>query len=138
MISRWRFDMRTHLALTSEKTQHEEDRMRDIHVGKRGSEAGEAQLDQLRKTARFGKKLRLQQRLQIQVLLWNILRVVRHKVGRGPYLCRHQVMLMTTYKFPRWMHSTRWMVARVVTSEKCGNGTEEKMREVNRMKWLRI
>ena len=30
------------------------------------------------------------------------------KIGRGPYLCRSQVMLMTTYKFPRWMHSTRW------------------------------
>ena len=54
MMSRWRFDMRTHLAVTSEKTQHEEDRMRDIHVGKRGSEAaGEEQPDKLRKTVRF-------------------------------------------------------------------------------------
>ena len=54
MISRWRFDMRTHLAVTSEKTQHEEDRMRDIHVGRRGSEAaGEEQPDKLRKTVRF-------------------------------------------------------------------------------------
>ena len=34
--------------------QHEEDIMRDIHVGKRGSEAtGEEQLDKLRKTVRF-------------------------------------------------------------------------------------
>ena len=34
--------------------QHEEDRMRDIHVGKRGSEAaGEEQLDKLWKTVRF-------------------------------------------------------------------------------------
>ena len=34
--------------------QHEEDRMRDIHVGKRGSEAaGEEQPDKLRKTVRF-------------------------------------------------------------------------------------
>ena len=39
LMSRWRFDMRTHLAVTSEKTQNEEDRMRDIHVGKRGPEA---------------------------------------------------------------------------------------------------
>ena len=30
----------------------------------------------------------MQQRLENQLLLWNILRVVRHKVGRGPYLCR--------------------------------------------------
>ena len=41
----------------------------------------------------------MQQRLQIQLLLWNILRAVRHKVDRGPYMCRRQVMLMTTYNF---------------------------------------
>ena len=53
MMSRWRFDMRTHLAVTSWKTQHEEDRIRDIHIGKRGPEAaGEEQPDKLRKTAR--------------------------------------------------------------------------------------
>ena len=34
--------------------RHEEDRMRDIRVGKRGSEAASAeQLDKLRKTVRF-------------------------------------------------------------------------------------
>ena len=34
--------------------QHEKDRMRDIHIGKRGPEvAGEEQLDKLRKTVRF-------------------------------------------------------------------------------------
>ena len=36
------------------ENQHEEDRLRDIHVGKRGSEAaGEEQPDKLRKTVRF-------------------------------------------------------------------------------------
>ena len=36
------------------ENEHEEDRMRDIHVGKRGSEAaGEEQPDKLRKTVRF-------------------------------------------------------------------------------------
>ena len=36
------------------ETQHEEDRMRDIHVGKRGSEAAnEEQLDKLRRIVRF-------------------------------------------------------------------------------------
>ena len=36
------------------ENQHEEDRKRDIHVGKRGPEAaGEEQLDKLRKTVRF-------------------------------------------------------------------------------------
>ena len=54
LVSRWRFDTSTHLVVTSEKTQHEEDRMRDIHVGKRGPEAaGEEQPDKLRKTVRF-------------------------------------------------------------------------------------
>ena len=54
LMSRWRFDMRTHLAVTAQKTQHEEERMRDIHVGKRGSEAAsEEQPDKFRKTVRF-------------------------------------------------------------------------------------
>ena len=54
MMSRWRFDMRTHLAVTSRKTQHDENRMRDIHVGKRRPEAaGEEEPDKLRKTVRF-------------------------------------------------------------------------------------
>ena len=36
------------------ENQHEEDRMRDIHVGKRGPEAAcEEQPDKLRKTVRF-------------------------------------------------------------------------------------
>ena len=36
------------------QNQHEEDRMRDIHVGRRGSEAAsEEQPDRLRKTVRF-------------------------------------------------------------------------------------
>ena len=44
MMSRWRFDMLTHLS----------DRKRDIHVSKRGSEAASGeQPDKLRKTVRF-------------------------------------------------------------------------------------
>ena len=31
--------------------------------------------------------------------------MVRRKIGRSPYLCRSMVMLMTTYKFLRWIHS---------------------------------
>ena len=39
------------------ENQHEQDRMRDIHVVKRGSEAvGEKQPDKLRKTVRFGQE----------------------------------------------------------------------------------
>ena len=53
MMRRWRFDKRTHLAVTSEKNQPEED-IKDIHVGKRGPEAaGEEQPDKLRKTVRL-------------------------------------------------------------------------------------
>ena len=98
--------------------------MRDIHVGKRRSEAAnEEQSDKLRKKVRFEQEA---------LLLWNILRVVRHKLGRGPYLSRSQVMLMTTNKFLRWVHSTKRMDERVVTSEKCWSGTEEKMPEISR------
>ena len=46
--------MRTHLAVDVIENPYEEERMRDIHVGKRGSEAaGEEQLDKWRKTERF-------------------------------------------------------------------------------------
>ena len=93
----------------------------------------------------LSKKLRTHQHLWTHVLPGNILRVAKHKVGRGPYLCRSQVMLMTTYKFLRWVHSTRRMdegVVTSVTSEKCWSGIKEKMpeisREVNHMKWWRI
>ena len=115
-VSRWRFDMRTHLVV-------------NIQVGKRGSEA--ASDEQQGRQYDSSKKLRVQQRLPIQLLLWNTLRVVRHKVGRVPYLCRSQVMLMTTYKFLRWMHSARWMDERVVASEKW-IGVEDKMPEISR------
>ena len=74
----------------------------------------------------------MHQHLPIHMVLWNILRVVRHEVGRGPYLCRSQVMLMTTYKFLRWMHSTSRMDEIVVTSEKYWSGIEEKMLEISR------
>ena len=45
---------------------------------------------------------------------------------------RSQVMLMTTCKFLRWMHFMRWLDERVVTSEKCWSGIEEKMPETSR------
>ena len=80
----------------------------------------------------LSKKLRMHQHLPIHMLLWSILREVRHQVGRGPYLCRSQVGLMTTFKFLRWMPSTRRMDERIVTSEKCWSGIEEKMSEISR------
>ena len=81
------------------ETQHEEDRMRDIHVGKRGPQtAGEEQLDKLRKTVRFEQEASNATASPIHMLLWNILRTVRHQVGRGPHLCRSQVMLDALYE----------------------------------------
>ena len=50
----------------------------------------------------------------------------------GSVLEQKSVMLMTTYKLLRWMRSTRWMDERVVTSEKCWIGIEEKMPEISR------
>ena len=53
------------------ENQHEENRMRDIRVGKRGSEAAdEEQPDKLRKTVRFEQEA---PSAAIQLLLWNIL-----------------------------------------------------------------
>ena len=40
-------------------------------------------------------------------------------------------MSMTTYKFLRWMRSTRWMDERVVKSDKFSIGIEEKMPEIS-------
>ena len=116
------------------ENQHEEDRMRETFT--LATENQRQQVKNILKSrgrqCNLSKMLRVQQRLQIGLLLWNILRVVRHKIDRGPYLRRSQVTLMTTYKFLRWVHSTRWMDERVVTSEKCWNGIEEKMPEISR------
>ena len=113
------------------ENQHEENRMRDVQIGNRGSEAATEEPDKLRKTVRFEQEAPSAAASSDPpgcsgISCW------RDKVGRGPYLCRRQVMLMTTYKFLRWMHSTRWMDERVVTSEKCLIGIEEKMPEFSR------
>ena len=63
--------------------------MSDIHIGKRGPEtAHEERPDKLKKTVRFEQ----------EAPSWNILRVVRNKIGRCPHLCRVQVVSMTTCK----------------------------------------
>ena len=108
------------------KNQHEEDRMRDIHSVKRGPEGtGEEQPDKLRKTVRF------EQEASSSSAEYLASGETQSRPG-SVLLCRRQVMLMTTYKFPRWIHSTRWMDERVVTSEKSWNGIEEKMPEMSR------
>ena len=84
--------------------QHDENRMRDIHVGKRGSEAAsEEQPDKLRKTARF------EQESPSAAASSDPTVALEYLASGGPNLCRSQVMLMMTYKFLRWMCSARWM-----------------------------
>ena len=125
--------MRTHLAVTSQKTQHEENRMRDIHVGKGGSEAAsEEQPDKLRKTVRFDQEAPSASASSDPPVALEDSASGETQDRLGPYLCRRQVMLMTTYDFLRWMRSTRWMDERVVTSEKYWIGIEEKMPEIYR------
>ena len=75
--------------------------------------------------------------------LWYILRVVRHEVGWGPYLCRSQVMLMTTRKFISALVAFYKMDGR--NSRYIGEVLEryrgedaEISREVHLMNWLRI
>ena len=56
------------------ENQHEENKMKDIHVGKRGSEAaGEEQPDKLRKTVRFEQEARVHHLLP--------------EVQLGPHMC---------------------------------------------------
>ena len=71
------------------ENQHEEDRLRDIHVA-RGDQRQQMKNNRKLGTVRFE-----------QELLWMEIRQGRHKVGRGPYLSRSQVMLMTTDEFLR-------------------------------------
>ena len=67
------------VASVGEEKQHEENTMRDVHIGKRGSEtANEAlQYDS-------SKKLQIHRRPQPRMCLLDILRVVRNKIGRSP------------------------------------------------------
>ena len=104
------------VASGEEEKQHEENRMIDVHFGKRGSETtSKEQLDKKGRQYDSNKKLQIHLRAQTRMCLWNILRVVRHKVGRGPYLYRSLVMLTMTKQILRWMYSTRCMDERVVT-----------------------
>ena len=76
--------------------------MRDIHVGKRGPEAaGEEQPDKLRKTVRFEQEAPSEAASSDSTVALEYPASGETQIGRGPHLCRSQVMLMTTYKFLR-------------------------------------
>ena len=108
MMSRWRFGHAGASGGDITENQHEENRMSDIHICKRGSEtAHEEQPDKFRKKARFEHEAPSASSSSDHGCLWNLLRVVRNKIGWGP--SRAHVTSMTTYKFLRSMRSTRWM-----------------------------
>ena len=114
------------------QNQHEEDRMRDIHVGKRGSEAAsEEQPDRLRKTVRFEQEAPSASAssdpcvaqgylvsCEIQNRLGSVLVQKSGHVNDDVQICVEC--------------SARWIDERVVASEKCWIGIEEKMPETSR------
>ena len=88
---------------TAEK-QHEENRMRNVHVGTRGSEAAsEEQLDMLRKTVRFEQEAPSASSssggLAGTTHVFLEYPASGETQDRQGYLCRSQVMMMATYKF---------------------------------------
>ena len=99
--------------------------MRDIHIGKRGSEAAsEEQPEKLRKTVRSEQEAPSAAAYSDPTALeYPASSETQNRPG-SVLLSRSQVMMMTTYIFLRWIHSTRWMDDRVVTSEKCWIGIE--------------
>ena len=112
------------VASVAEEKQHEENTMRDVHIGKRESEtANEApQYDS-------SKKLQIHRRPQPRMCLLDILRVVRNKIGRSPSSCRRHT------KFLRWMlfHEMGGRESRYIKEVK----VPEISGEVNGINWLR-
>ena len=97
--------------------------MRDIHVGKED----QRQHDKLRQTVRFEQEAPRSSASASSDPL-----VALEFLASGETQSRPVSVLVTTYKFLRWMHSMRWMDERVVTSGKCWNCIEERMHEISR------
>ena len=107
------------IASGEEEKQHEENIMRDIstfvHEDRR-----QQMKNNLTISGRHddpSRTLQIHRRLQPCMCLVCVLRVVRNKIGRSPYLCTTQVMLTMAYKFLRWTCPTRWMDEGVETKE---------------------
>ena len=80
------------------ENQHEEDRMRDIHVGERGSEgAGDGQPEKLRKTVRFEQDAPNASASSDPTVALEYPASDETQDRPGPYSCRSRAMLMTTY-----------------------------------------
>ena len=82
---------------TGEQRQHDENTVRDIHIGNRGSgTAHEEQPGKFEKQYSQSKNFQIPLHSQPCMCLLNILRVVRDKTERNLHLCRIQVMWTMT------------------------------------------
>ena len=135
--------------------QHEEDRMRDIHVGNRGPEAAsEEQLDKLRKTVRFEQEAPSASASSDRPVALEYPRSGETQDRLGSVLVQKSshvnddVPISALIAFYEKENFCVECILRegwtkeVVASEKCWSGIEEKIpeisREVNQMNWLRI
>ena len=113
------------------ENQHEERRMRDIQVRKRGPEAaGEERTNKWRKTVRFEQEApNASASSDPYVVLWSILASGETHSRSGSVLVQKSGHVDDDEQILRWMHSSRWMDERVATSVKCWSGIEGKMPE---------
>ena len=120
------------------ETQHDEHILRDIHIGRRGSETRyEEQADKLRKTVQSEQEpSNSNAPLTMHVSL--------EYLASGDRQDRTEPVLVQNsgraYKTWRWMESTRRTDERVATSKKCRIGIEKMVRishDMNCMTWLR-
>ena len=117
------------------ENQHEEDRMRDIQIGKRGPEAAsEEQPDKLRQDRTiWARSFEFECSSVFRANCCSGISCERDTKSAGVRTCADASgHVDDDVQFPRWMHSMRWMDEGVVTSEKCWNGIEEKMPEISR------
>ena len=119
------------VASGEDEKQHDENRMKDVHIGKRGSEtANEEQPDKLRKTVRFEQEAP-------STSSSSTVHVSPEYSASGERQDRPEPVLVQNPSrvdddtFLRWMHSPRWMDEGVVTSRKCWIGTEKKIPEMS-------
>ena len=143
MMSRWRFKHADVSGGNIMEDQHE-DRMRDIHVGKRGPEAAyEEQLDKLRHTVRFEQEVS-----SLSAAASSDPCVALECPASGETQSRSGSVSAQTSGHVNddvqisALDAFYEMDERVVTLEKCWNGIEEKMPEISRevyeRNWLRI
>ena len=106
-MSRWRIDMRWHLA--RRRTNTKKNRMKDVHMGKSGAKTmNVAQPDKLRRDSTI--RARSSEHINIIIFYFTCVSRVSCECVRGKKSVRIQswrkvqVMLMTTYFFLRWMY----------------------------------